>query len=501
MQTQLKKIIILGGGSAGWMTAAALGKILSKHPCDIQVIESQEIGTVGVGEATIPQIQLFNDLIGLDEDTFIKRTQGTFKLGIQFQNWRKPGHSYYHAFGEVGKNMEGVHFYQYWLKMRQQGKAAPLDEYTLSSLACNEKRFMRPFEAGNSPLSNIAYAFHFDAGLYAKFLREVAESHGVQRTEGKVTEVRQHPDGAIQSLILENGSEHGADFFIDCSGFRALLIEQTLKTGYEDWRHWLPCDRAVTAPSSLTETPWPFTRAAAQQAGWQWRIPLQHRVGNGHVYCSEFMTDEEAEKTLRLNIEGDLLADPRQIRFVTGKRNKFWHKNCLAVGLSGGFMEPLESTSLHLVQVAISKFFSYFPFQQPCQNDIDQYNAEMDFEFTRIRDFLILHYHVTEREDTEFWRYCKHMAIPDTLQEKIDHFKANGRISRFNNELFNDLSWFEVMYGQGLRPEGYHALADIFPEEELARRLEGIQRVVRKSVDYMPGHAEFIAKTCAANRD
>ncbi len=395
--------------------------------------------------------------------------------------------------------MEGVHFYHYWLKMRQQGKAAPLDEYTLSSLACNEKRFMRPFDAGNSPLSNIAYAFHFDAGLYAKYLRECAEGHGVVRTEGKVSQVTQHPNGDIRSLVLENGKEHQADFFIDCSGFRALLIEQTLKTGYEDWRHWLPCDRAVAAPSALTEEPWPFTRAAAQQAGWQWRIPLQHRVGNGHVYSSEFMSDHDAERTLRENIDGELLADPRLIKFVTGKRNKFWHKNCLAVGLAGGFMEPLESTSLHLVQVAISKFFSFFPFQTPTQSDIDEYNAQMDFEFTRIRDFLILHYHVTEREDTPFWRYCKNMSIPDTLQEKIDQFKANGRINRFNNELFNDLSWFEVMYGQGLRPEGYNALADIFPDEELAKRLEGIQRVVRKSVDYMPSHAEFIANTCPAN--
>ncbi|BFT31444.1 tryptophan 7-halogenase [Alteromonas sp. D210916BOD_24] len=498
MQSPLKKIIVLGGGSSGWMTAAALGKILKSHPCEIQVIESEDIGTVGVGEATIPQILLFNDLIGLDENTFIERTQGTFKLGIQFKDWRKVGHSYYHAFGEVGKNMEGVHFYHYWLKMRQQGKAAPLDEYTLSSLACNEKRFMRPFDAGNSPLSNIAYAFHFDAGLYAKFLRECAEGHGVVRTEGKVTHVNQHPSGDIASLVLENGDVHEADFFIDCSGFRALLIEQTLKVGYEDWRHWLPCDRAVAAPSSLTEAPWPFTRAAAQQAGWQWRIPLQHRVGNGHVYSSEFMSDRQAQDTLVNNIDGELLADPRLIKFVTGKRNKFWHKNCLAIGLSGGFMEPLESTSLHLVQVAISKFFSFFPFSTPSQGDIDEYNAQMDFEFTRIRDFLILHYHVTEREDTPFWRYCKNMSIPDTLQEKIDQFKTNGRINRFNNELFNDLSWFEVMYGQGLRPQGYHGLADIFSEDELAKRLKGIQRVVRKSVDYMPTHAEFIANTCPA---
>ncbi|NVK55026.1 MAG: tryptophan 7-halogenase [Alteromonadaceae bacterium] len=498
MQSPLKKIIILGGGSSGWMTAAALGKILKSHPCEIQVIESDDIGTVGVGEATIPQILLFNDLIGLDEDTFLKRTQGTFKLGIQFTDWRKTGHSYYHAFGEVGKNMEGVQFYHYWLKMRQQGKAAPLDEYTLSSLACNEKRFMRSIDAGNSPLSNIAYAFHFDAGLYAQYLREVAEKHGVIRTEGKVTEVTQHPSGDIRSLMLADGSEHDADFFIDCSGFAGLLIEQTLKTGYEDWRHWLPCDRAIAVPTASTEAPWPFTRSAAQKAGWQWRIPLQHRVGNGHVYSSEFMDDDEARQILEQNLDGKMLREPRQIRFVTGKRKKFWNRNCLAVGLASGFMEPLESTSLHLVQSAISKFFTFFPFSGPKQCDIDEYNRQVHFEFDSIRDFLILHYHATERDDTPFWRYCKNMSVPDSLQQKIEQFKENGRIHRFNNELFNDLSWFEVMYGQGLRPKGYHALADIFDQDELERRLKSIQNVVRRSADHMPTHEEFINRFCKA---
>lgn len=496
MQKPLQKIIILGGGSSGWMTAAALGKLLKNHPCEIQLIESDAIGTVGVGEATIPQILLFNDLIGLDENTFLKRTKGTFKLGIQFKDWRKQGHEYYHAFGEVGKNMEGLQFYHYWLKMRQRGKAAPLDQYTLSSLACNEKRFMRSIDAGNSPLSNIAYAFHFDAGLYAQYLSECAQQHGVTRTEGKVEAVTQHPNGDIRSLTLQDGTEHYADFFIDCSGFKGVLIEETLQTGYENWQHWLPCDRAVTAPSTLPESPWPFTRAAAQSAGWQWRIPLQHRVGNGHVYSSQFMSDEDAQNTLLNNIEGDLLAAPRVIPFTTGKRKQFWHKNCLAIGLASGFMEPLESTSLHLVQAAISKFFTFFPFAGPSQCDIDEYNRQMDFEYTRIRDFLILHYHVTEREDSAFWRYCKNMAIPDTLQMKLEQFKENGRIHRFNNELFNDLSWFEVMYGQGLRPKAYNAFADIFSEQALESRLDSIRNVVRRSVDYMPSHDAYIREQC-----
>ncbi|RDV25654.1 tryptophan 7-halogenase [Alteromonas aestuariivivens] len=498
MTQQLRKIIILGGGSAGWMTAAALGKILKNQFCEIQLIESQDIGTVGVGEATIPQILLYNDLIGLDENEFLRRTQGTFKLGIQFTDWDEIGSRYYHAFGEVGKNMEGVQFYHYWMKMRAQGKAAPLDEYTLSSLACNEKRFMRSVDAGNSPLSNIAYAFHFDAGLYALYLRELSEKCGVVRTEGKVTEVQQHPDGSIKSLRLADGSVHEADFFIDCSGFRAVLIEQTLQTGFDDWRHWLPCDRALTVASTLNEEPWPFTRAAAQKAGWQWRIPLQHRIGNGHVYCSEFMDEAEARQILLSNLDGKPLNEPRLIRFVTGKRKKFWNKNCLAIGLSSGFMEPLESTSLHLVQMAISKFFSFFPTRQPVGADIDEFNRQMTFEFERIRDFLILHYHVTQRSDAPFWEYCRTMPVPDSLTQKIEQFKASGRVFRFNNEMFSDLSWFEVMYGQGLRPESFHGLTGLFGEDELARRLDGIRNVVRRSADYMPSHQAFINEYCKA---
>jgi tryptophan halogenase len=498
MSEKLKKIIILGGGSSGWMCAAALGKILKDRYCEIQLIESEDIGTVGVGEATIPQILLYNDLIGLDENEFLKKTQGTFKLGIQFTDWDKIGSSYYHAFGEVGKNMEGVQFYHYWLKMRALGKAAPLDEYTLTSIASTERRFMRSIDAGNSPLSNIAYAFHFDAGLYARYLRECSESWGVKRTEGKVVEVKQHLNGHIRSLVLDDGSEHEADFFIDCSGFRGVLIEQTLKTGYEDWRRWLPCDRAVTVPSANSQSPWPFTRAAAQKAGWQWRIPLQHRVGNGHVYCSEFISDEEAEQVLLNNLDGEPLSQPRRIHFVTGKRKQFWNKNCLAIGLSSGFMEPLESTSLHLVQAAISKLFSFFPDRQFNQQDIDEFNRQMDYEFERIRDFLILHYHATQRNDSPFWDYCRTMSVPDSLQQKIEQFQENGRIFRQNNEMFSDLSWFEVMYGQGIRPKSYHPLVDVFSEEELHNRLESIRNVVRKSADFMPSHQSFIDEHCKA---
>ena len=495
---KIEKILILGGGTAGWMAAAALSKVLRKDFCEIRLVESEEIGTVGVGEATIPQMQLYNQLLGLDEDDFVRKTQATFKLGIQFVNWDKKGNSYFHAFGGVGKDMEGVHFYQYWLKMRALGKAAHIDEYTLTASACHENRFMRSIDAGNSPLSNIAYAFHFDAGLYAKYLRELSEKNGVVRTEGRVVKTNLREDGFIQSVQLDNGNEYQADFFIDCSGFRGVLIEEALHTGYEDWSHWLPCDRAVAVPCASAGEPWPFTRSTAHTAGWQWRIPLQNRIGNGHVYCSKFLSDEEATKILLDNLDGEPLAEPKLLKFVTGKRRKSWNKNCLALGLAGGFMEPLESTSIHLVQSALSKLFSFFPNKNFDQEDTDEYNRQVDFEYERIRDFLILHYYVSERDDSPFWNYCRTMDVPAELTQKIEQFKRNGRIARFNNEMFNDLSWFEVMYGQGIRPESYHALVDTFSEDELHRRMEGIKSVISKSKDYMPSHQEFIDQHCKA---
>ncbi|MBC3765432.1 tryptophan halogenase family protein [Neptunicella marina] len=497
---KINKILIVGGGTAGWMAAAAISKVLGKSYCDIQLVESEQIGTVGVGEATIPQIQLFNQLLGLDENDFVRRTQATFKLGIQFVDWDKKGSAYYHAFGDVGRDMEGVHFYQYWLKMRALGKAEHIDEYTLTAMASREQRFMRSIDAGNSPLSNIAYAFHFDAGLYAQYLREFAEAHGVVRTEGKVQSTQLKDNGFIQSVTLENGDVLAADFFIDCSGFKGILIEQALKTGYQDWSHWLPCDSAIAVPCESNGDPLPYTRSTAHSAGWQWRIPLQHRIGNGHVYSSKFMHDETAKQILLDNLEGKPLAEPKLLRFVTGKRNKVWNKNCLALGLAAGFMEPLESTSIHLVQSGISKLFSFFPDLDFSAEDITEYNRQVDFEYERIRDFLILHYYATQRDDSDFWNYCRTMSVPEELTQKIEQFKANGRIARFNNEMFNDLSWFEVMYGQGIRPQSYHALVDIFSEQELERRLESIRAVVRKSADYMPSHQAFINEHCKADK-
>lgn len=498
---RIKKIVIVGGGTSGWMTAAAVAKVLGEGYCQVNLIESEEIGTVGVGEATIPQIQLFNKLLGLDEDEFVRKTQGTFKLGIQFVNWTHIGHKYIHAFGDMGKDMEAIQFYHYWLKMSQLGEAEELGNYTISGVASDNGKFMRPFDAGNSPLSNIAYAFHFDAGLYARFLREYSEARGVVRTEGKIVNtILRSDDGFIEAVQLESGERVEADFFIDCSGFRGLLIEQALKTGYEDWSHWLPCDRAWAVPCESVGDPIPYTRSTAHAAGWQWRIPLQHRIGNGHVFSSKFMSEDEARSILLSNLDGKPLAEPRLLKFVTGKRKKFWNKNCLAVGLASGFMEPLESTSIHLVQSTIARLMSFFPNKNFDQEDIDEFNRQADFEVEKIRDFLILHYHATERNDSEFWNYCRTMSIPDALTQKIEQFKKNGRIYRNSAEMFNDLSWLEVMHGQGIRPRAYHPLVDRMTKEEIAQRLDSVKRVIDKSVDYMSTHAQFIAEHCKAEK-
>ncbi|WGL18359.1 tryptophan 7-halogenase [Microbulbifer bruguierae] len=496
----IQRIVIVGGGTAGWMAAAALSKVLKNRFCEIELVESESIGTVGVGEATIPQIQVFNHMLGLDEDEFLRKTSGTFKLGIQFVDWGRKGDAYIHAFGEVGKDMEGIPFYHYWLKEHLRGGSADIGEYTLTALAALQGRFMRSIDAGNSPLSNITYAFHFDAALYARFLRDYAQQRGVIRTEGVVTKTQLHQDsGFIRALQLDDGRTIEGDLFIDCSGFRALLIGEALGVGYEDWRHWLPCDRAWAVPCTGDENPIPYTRSTAREAGWQWRIPLQHRIGNGHVFSSRFMGEGEAQDILMQNIDGAPLADPKLLRFTTGKRNSFWHKNCVALGLASGFMEPLESTSIHLVQSAIARLLSLFPSRHFDQVDIDEYNRQTHFEMDRIRDFLILHYRATARDDSAFWNYCRTMEIPDTLAQKIEQFRASGRIVRANSELFNELSWMEVMLGQGITPRGYHPLVDAMPEEMFAGRMREIKSVIERSVEAMPAHKQFIARHCESS--
>ena len=492
-----KAILIVGGGTAGWMAAAALARFLGPQ-AKIHLVESDEIGTVGVGEASIPQIRLFNSGLGLDEDEFLRATGGTFKLGIEFVDWLRPGQSYMHAFGTIGRGLGLTPFHHYWLRHRAEGGQTPLWSFSASAQAAWQNRFARPDDAPGKLASGISYAFHFDATLYATHLRHYAEARGVRRTEGKVVDVRlRSEDGFIEAVTLSNGEALAADLFIDCSGFRGLLIEQALETGYEDWSGWLPCDRAIAVPSEPMEPLAPYTRSTAREAGWQWRIPLQHRTGNGYVYSSRYTSDAEAAETLLGNLDGRSLGEPRPLRFVTGKRRKGWNRNCVALGLAAGFMEPLESTSIHLVQSAIARLLQLFPARGIVAAEVAEYNRQTDFEWEAIRDFLILHYHLNEREGL-FWSACREIALPDSLAHKLALFRANGRIFRVQEELFTELGWLQVMTGQGIVPAGYDPLADQLAPAQLQEFLGLAKRHVDHVVAGMPPHRDFIARHCAA---
>ncbi|ACE83797.1 tryptophan halogenase family protein [Cellvibrio japonicus] len=497
----IQSIIILGGGTAGWMTAAALAKVITTRNCSITLIESEEIGTVGVGEATIPQISIFNSVLGIDENDFIKATQGTFKLGIEFVNWKSIGSAYIHPFSTYGTDLHNVQFYHYWQKAFKLGLSPDISDYSLNIQACYHNKFTRPMDVPNSPLAKIAYAYHFDAGLYARYLRRYAEALGVRRVEGKVTQVnKNHDNGFIKSLLLTDGSVHAADFFMDCSGFRGLLIEGALHTGYENWSHYLPADSAIAIPCRRVEPLIPYTRATAHTAGWQWRIPLQHRTGNGHVYSSQFIDDKSALDTLVNHLDGEPLAEPRQLRFVTGKRRKVWNKNCVALGLASGFLEPLESTSIHLVQSVISKFLGLFPRKDSFTAEQEKFNKYMDDEYLGIRDFIILHYKATQRDDSAFWNHCRTMEIPESLQRKLELYRSSSRLYRDNNELFDESSWLAVMHGQGIVAEGYNPIVDAMPVEELENRLRGIRQVISKCLDVIPTQDAYIDKYCRAGQ-
>ena len=495
----ISRVVIVGGGTAGWMTAAALSKVL-KGRLPITLVESDEIGTVGVGEATIPMIQVYNRVLEIDEAEFVRETQGTFKLGIEFVNWGRLGGRYMHGFGPVGQGLWSVPFYQFWLKMRRLGRAAPLEQYSITRMASKTERFMPArSDVPNSPLADIAYAYHFDAGLYARYLRKRAEAQGVQRVEGKIVRVSQREtDGHVDAVELAGGQRVEGELFIDCSGFIGLLIEKTLHTGYEDWTHWLPCDRALAVPCENAPSLLPYTRSTAHRAGWQWRIPLQHRIGNGHVYCSAHISDDEAAATLLANLDGKPLADPRPLKFKTGMRKQAWNRNVVAIGLSSGFLEPLESTSIHLIQNSIQQLIDLFPDRSFNPVDRDEFNRQNRFHFERIRDFIILHYHLNQRTDSEFWKACAAMPVPDSLREKMELFRSHGRIFRFNNELFSEVGWLQVMEGQNLMPEGWHPLVDMQPEDNVAQYLEDVRQVIAKCVEVMPRHGEFIAEHCRA---
>lgn len=498
-QDRIKKVAIIGGGTAGWMTAAALSKVLPSEFTQIELVESESIGTVGVGEATIPQISTFNRLVGINEDEFVKATQGTFKLGIQFNDWGKLGDSYIHPFGEFGAPIGELPFHQYWLKFFQQGRFSKLDDFSLECTATANGKFTRPIDIPNSPLARIKYAFQFDAGLYAQYLRQLSKSRNVRRIEGKIVSVNQESgSGFIESVQLENGESVAADLFIDCSGFRGLLIEQTLKTGYQDWTHWLPCDRAIAVPCESAEPPVPYTRSTARTAGWQWRIPLQHRVGNGHVYSSQFMEDDEAERILLENLDGKALASTNRLRFTTGRRDQFWNKNVVAIGLSSGFIEPLESTSIHLIQSGISKLIGLFPDAGFNPAVIKKYNQQSVAEIEAIRDFIIAHYKATQRTDSEFWNYCRNMEVPVSLQEKLDLFESSGRLYREGDELFGEESWLAVLFGQNIVPKHYHPLVDTFNQSYLLDYISNIEAVIARSAASMPTHIDFINMHCKA---
>ena len=497
----IKNVVIVGGGTAGWMAAAAMGKIFGEANISVRLIESEQIGTVGVGEATIPQITIFNRLLGLDEDEFVRRTQATFKLGIQFVNWRRPGHEYIHPFGSYGADMEGVPFHHFWLHQQQSGYGHELAEFCLQDQAARHNKFMRPIrEQRNSPLGHIAYAFQFDALLYAAFLRDYAESRGVERIEGRIEHVHRDAEtGHVTAVETDDGRQVSGELFIDCSGFRGLLIEQSLQAGYDDWSEWLPCNRAVAVPCESAGDPSPYTRSTAHGAGWQWRIPLQHRTGNGHVYCDRFISEDEATQILLDNLEGEALRDPLQLRFTTGIRRQVWKHNVVALGLAAGFMEPLESTSIHLVQTGIARLMTLFPTASFDQADIDEYNRATRLEYELIRDFLVLHYRQTERTDTEFWRHCQNLPVSAHLQRKFDLYQANGRIIREKEELFNESSWLAVMHGQGVTAKGHHPVVTALGDSEVQARVEQIRGVVNASLEQMPGHAEFIRQHCAAS--
>lgn len=498
---RIRNVVVVGGGSAGWMAAAALATYLGRGT-SIRLIESEEIGIVGVGEASVPHIRNFNtDLLGIREVDFVTRTMGTFKLGIQFNDWGRIGDSYVHGFGQIGQGIGPLPFHQFWLKLHLEGRAPPLGDFTLQSMAAPLNKFTTsiPNAPAGSALADIAYAYHFDAGLYARFLRELSESRGVERVEGKVVDVIQRAeDGFVEAVVMESGERIEGELFVDCSGFRGLLIEQALKTGYEDWTHWLPCDRAMAVPCETVGPATPYTRSTARAAGWQWRIPLQHRVGNGYVYSSQHISDDEAAATLLANLDAPALADPRPLRFTTGRRKKFWNKNVVALGLASGFMEPLESTSIYLVQTAIQRLLGMFPGQDFDPLLSDRFNRDTAFEYERVRDFLILHYNATERDDTPFWNYCRTMSVPEPLQNAIAMFRAGGRYFRNGEDFFALPSWVQVMIGQGIIPQSYHPIVDEMPERDLVAFVDRTRRELANDVSAMPAHQDFIDLHCKA---
>ncbi len=487
----VRRVVIAGGGTAGWMVAAGLSKSLGKL-LDIRLIESDEIGTVGVGEATIPTLMNFHHLMEINEQEFMAETMATFKLGISFENWRNVNEDYIHSFGTTGTDHWTAGFQHFWHKGRERGVAGDYGDYCLELKAGLQNRF------AHLPKNGMNYAYHMDAGRYAKFLRRFSERHGVQRVEGRIAEVRKNLlSGDIIALRLDSGAELEGDLFIDCTGFRALLIGQTMGVEYEDWSHWLFNDSAVALQTKSVRDAVPYTRAIARDAGWQWQIPLQHRVGNGMVYSTRYTDDETAVRTLQAAVDGEPLMNPRVIRFTPGQRKQTWKGNCVAIGLASGFLEPIESTSIHLIQRGIIRLMQMFPQDGISQADIDEYNQQADYEIKHIRDFIILHYNVTNRRDTPYWRDAATMKLPPSLQHRIDLFRDTGRVFRVPNELFAENSWIQVMLGQGIHPASHHRTADLMGDEELAHFLGNISGAIDRTVAQLPSHQRYVEQYCS----
>lgn len=497
----IRKVVVVGGGTAGWMAAAAFSTLLDTGSMEIVLVESDEIGTVGVGEATIPPLMAFNDLLGFNEDEFVAATQGTFKLGIEFVDWGAVGERYFHPFGSHGADLNGVHFHQFYLRETKRSELPDIREWSMSGVAAELGRFARPGPDARLPLSQLVYAFHFDAGLYARFLRRHAERNGVRRIEGKIVDVALDGEsGHVRSVKLAGGDTIDGELFIDCSGFRGLLIEEKLGTGYEDWTRWLPCDRAVAVPCALPGPPDPFTRSTARSAGWQWRIPLQHRMGNGLVYSSAHLDREGADALLLANLEGEPLAPARHLSFTAGRRRLAWNANVVSLGLSSGFIEPLESTSIHLVQSGIAKLLALFPDRRFGAPERDEYNRQLQEVFEDVRDFIILHYKATRREDSDFWNYCRTMDIPDKLATKLDLWRSRGRLFRDGQELFGAPSWVAVLLGQRIVPQDQDPRVMTIDPAVAADAIEKMRISYRRMAEQMPAHADFIAQACPAER-
>lgn len=499
----VEQIVIVGGGSAGWMTAAALAQLLGQT-CEITLVESAQIGTVGVGEATLPHLRFFNQRLGINEPEFMAATNATFKLGIEFVDWGQQGNAYIHPFGDFGRKVSGIDFHHYWLRLRKTGRVAPLGDYSLPVVAARQHRFSYPANDPRSILSSFSYAYHIDSSLYARYLSQFAQARGVVRKEGKVVDVQQEAEsGFITAIELADGQRIGGQFFIDCSGFRGLLIEQTLKAGYDDWNRWLPCDRAVALPCGHADESElaPYTRATAMNAGWRWRIPLQHRVGNGHVYSSSFLDDQAALDQLLEGLEESPEAEPNFLRFTTGRRRTMWKKNCVAIGLSAGFLEPLESTGIHLIQVAIMKLLEFFPDREMTPHYRNEFNRLMEMEITKIKDFLILHYHATARDDTEFWNYCRTMSLPDDLQHKMDLFRTTGRVVPYQEGLFLSPSWVAVYLGQRWLPEQYDSRVDRFPAEKVVSLFRSLAQSISEAAGSLPLHKDALGQLDAGAGD